>query len=271
LADTTESFISLTVYELSMTEEKQRVITDLVNDSLDKAEAVWEEVGTELLRNKAAQFSNESIQASMPTLIPGHEFIEEGKPLVDEFIALVLDMRDSSKHLNFAIADTDASQLKRVFYETAALLPACSQLIADQEGGVTEYLGDGLLAFFAVDEKDKGDACYKSHHAASGCMNAVSKVINPILYERYRLPPLAIGIGMSVSKAVLTITGQANFLKPVAFGQCVFHATKLSKGRGEIVVDEALQLLWPKSKTGRISFRACKMNDIAGYVIQTSK
>jgi class 3 adenylate cyclase len=258
-----------------MTEVKAKEITTLVNDSLDEAEGVWGKVGTKLLNRalaKSAQFANEAVQASTPTTFPGYEFIEEGKPLVDEFIALVLDMRDSSKHLNCACAQAKVEMLQRVFYETAAILPACSKVISDEKGGVTEYLGDGLLAFFRVNESDKAEACYTAHRAASGCMKAISEIINPILDVRYDLPKIEIGIGMSVSKAVLTVTGQANFVKPVAFGQCLYHATKLSKGRGEIIVDEALNLIWPKSDDGTLlfSFRMMKDN-IKGYVIQKTK
>src|ERR1017187_2400889 len=198
-----------------MTKDKEKEITELVNDSLDQAEDVWSEVGPKLLNRamaKSAQFANEAIEASVPTTIPGYEFLEDGKPLVDEFIAFVLDMRDSSIHLNCAIAGTKAQMLERVFYETAALLPACSKIISDEKGGITEYLGDGLLAFFRVEEVHKADACYTAHRAAAGCMQAVSEIINPILDDRYDLPKIEIGIGMSVSKAVLTITGQANFI-----------------------------------------------------------
>jgi class 3 adenylate cyclase len=258
-----------------MTEIKAKEITALVNDSLDEAEGVWGKVGSKLMNRamaKSAQFSGAIVEASTPTTFPGYEVLEEGKPLVDEFIALVLDMRDSSNHLNCAITGTKAQMLERVFYETAALLPACSKLISDEKGGVTEYLGDGLLAFFRVDESEKAEACYAAHRAASGCMKTVSEIINPILDGRYDLPKIEIGIGMSVSKAVLTVTGQANFVKPVAFGQCLYHATKLSKGRGEIIVDEALHLMWPKSDDGplRFSFRMMRDN-IKGYVIQNTK
>jgi len=257
-----------------MTTDKNREITELVNGSLDQAEEVWGEVGSKLSNRaiaKSTQFSNEAIRASVPTTIPGYEFLEDGKPLVDEFIALVLDMRDSSKHLNCAIAGTKAQMLERVFYETAALLPACSKMILDEKGGVTEYLGDGLLAFFRVKESDKADTCYTAHRAAAGCMQAVSEIVNPILNDRYDLPKIEIGIGMSVSKAILTITGQANFIKPVAFGQCVYHATKLSKGRGEIVVDEALNLIWPKSDTGTLHFLFRMMSGIRGFVLQNNE
>lgn len=247
----------------------KETIDGIVNDSLDQAENVWNQVAEELsvveATEKEAAILNRA--AVVPSKIPGYEFLEDGKPVVDEFIACVLDIRDSSKHLNCAIAGPKVQMLERVFYETAAILPASSQIVSDQRGGVTEYLGDGLLAFFRVDPDDRADACYRAHDAAIGCMDAVSKSVNPILRRRYNLPPLEIGIGLSVSKAVLTITGQANFLKPIAFGKCVFNATKISKGRGEVVVDEGLKIMWPTSENGKISFSPRSMNGVAGYVL----
>jgi len=256
-----------------MTDEQKFEITELVNDSLDSAEGVWREVGAEVVRAKAA-LANEALEAMsnrsvepVPTQIPGHEFIEDGKPLVDEFIAFVLDMRDSSKHLNIAIANTGATELKRVYYETAAVLPACSRIIKNNKGGVTEYLGDGLLAFFRA-EKDKRDkACYHAHAAAVDCIDAVKGIVNPILKDRYQLPSIHIGVGMALSKAILTLTGETNFLKPTAFGKCVFYATKLSKGNNEVFADEALKLIWPTSDTGTLRFGLRNMGNVTGYLM----
>jgi class 3 adenylate cyclase len=200
-----------------MKETIKTEISDLVESSLDQAESVWRRVGDKI-QNRA--LANEMVHASTPhpTHFPGHEQIEDDRPIVDEFIAMVLDMRDSSNHLNCAIKQAKVSQLERVFYETAALLPACTNIITKGQGGVTEYLGDGLLAFFRVEDENRAVACYSAYNAAVDCLECVTDIINPILSERYNLPEISVGIGMSVSKAVLTLTGQANFMKPTAFG-----------------------------------------------------
>ena len=204
----------------------------------------------------------------VPTQLPGHEFIEDGKPLVDEFIAMVLDMRESSKHLKIAISNKqNVSLLKRIYFETAAILPACSKIIGYDDGNVTEYLGDGLLAFFRVEEENSKAACYASHRAAGGCMKAMREIINPILYSRYQLPPVQIGIGLAVSKAIITVTGHGNFVKPTAFGVCVFNASKLSKGFDEVIVDAALERKWPTAPDGTLRFTLRRMDDIDGYLI----
>jgi len=249
-----------------MTDEVKEEISILVNASLDDAENVWNQVG-EKVTAKMSNFSEASEALSVPTQLPGYDWLEEGKPLVDEFIAFVLDMRCASRHLNEAIANTGASQLQRIYYETTALLPATTRLIRNEEGGVTEYLGDGLLAFFKVDKDKPKSACYRAHGAATDCMNAVREIINPILAKRYKLPPIAIGIGMAHSKAILTLIGDRDLLKPIAFGKCVFYATKLSRGVNEIWIDYSLKVMWPKSDNGKLRFRHETLHGVDGYLM----
>ena len=146
-----------------MTIELEREIKQLVNDSLDEAESIWKRVGHEIIEAKQAQFSNREVRAEeMPSKIPGHTTVDSTLPKVDDFIALVLDMRDSSRHLITANS-FDLKPLERVLYETTAILPACSRIIANENGGVTEYLGDGLLAFFHAPKEKQDKACYSSH------------------------------------------------------------------------------------------------------------
>lgn len=94
------------------------------------------------------------------SLMPGLPPIYEGQTIIGEFIALVADMRDSTNHLLQAISPkkADISDLQRVFYETSALLPSLAKVVSFHDGKTTEYLGDGILAFFLVDEEDKTDA-----------------------------------------------------------------------------------------------------------------
>lgn len=258
--------------EFSMTEKQNEEITDLVNDSLDRAEEIWGQVGDKVTAKAALLEADATLlnraQKTVPSRLPGHEFIEEGKPLVDEFVAMVLDMRESSKHLRIAIANKkNVSLLKRVYYETAAILPACSKVIGYHDGNVTEYLGDGLLAFFRVEKEKNESVCYTSRRAASDCMKTMSKIINPILYSRYELPPVQIGIGLAVSQAIITVTGHGNFVKPTAFGVCVFNASKLSKGIDEVIVDAALHRKWPTSPEGKWRFSFRRMGDMDGYLM----
>jgi len=243
----------------------------LVNNSLDEAEHIWGRVGHELIESFSAKASNREVRASeLPSHIPGHPIVNTDIPVVDDFIALVLDIRDSSNHLVNAIK-AGASMLERVFYETSALLPACSHIISNEDGQVTEYLGDGLLAFFHASEEKRNQACYDCHDASIACINATKNIINPILANRYQLPPLEIGIGMAFSKSIVTVSGAAPNLKPTAFGRCVFDATNFSKGRNQIVVADSLRYIWPKGEKGIVKFAKVFMKGQEGFIMYDTK
>src|SRR6186713_2296102 len=86
-----------------------------VNKSLEFAEGVWNKVGPEFINEnliKAYSLSEQTIE----TDIPGHPFIQSNKPEVSNFIAVVVDLRDSTKHLTQAISTkiASASQLERL-------------------------------------------------------------------------------------------------------------------------------------------------------------
>lgn len=244
-------------------------ITFIVNNSLDRAEAIWNKVGNEIIAKFT--FALSARAKITPSQIPGHPFVDSDKPEVDEFIALVIDMRKSSDHLMCAVSEKKAkvSQLQRVFYEVSALLPAMAKVIYDKNGRVTEYLGDGLLSIFKVDNNKKEASIYLSYDVAVKCIESVEKIINPILAERYFLPPIAIGCGLAKSKAVVTTIGLYDeYIQPKVFGECVFYATKLSGGNNEILINESLKQAWPTTKDGKLLFTKKKLKDVEGYLVQ---
>lgn len=246
-------------------------IQELVEKELDKAELIWEQVSQHLDFSKRASLKA-LLEASVPTQIPGYPYLEDMKPKVDYFIALVADMRDSSKHLLEAISakKAKASQLQRVFYETSALLPALAKTVAEHDGKVTEYLGDGVLALFRVDGEDRETSIRQSYRAASKCLDVNHEVVNIALERRYSLPPLQIGIGMAMSQAVVTLVGLKEYVQPKVFGECVFRASKLSNGNDEIHVDEFLYKSWPSEKGGLLRFRPVKRKGVDGYLLEKS-
>lgn len=84
---------------------------------------------------------------------------------------------------------------------------------------------------------------------------AVRKIINDILNDRYGLPPLEVGVGLGMSKAIISLVGLSGDLQEVkAFGKCVFNATKLSNSRNEVKIDTYLKAKWPSSKNGSLKF-----------------
>lgn len=258
-----------------LTQEQKNEITKLVEENLDRAENIWHEVGDKLVKfSEAVTMDSREKFESVPSLIPGHSIVYEGKPKVETYIALVADMRDSSGHLLQAISGrtTTVSQLQRVYYETSALLPALAQTIKYKDGVVTEYLGDGVLSLFLVknidDEATRYKAIYAAYDAASNCIGDTRDIINHQLLHRYNLPALNLGVGLSMSEALVTLIGLKSEKQAKVVGECVYRATKLSAGVNEISVDEMMKKSWPKGKAGTIGFRSISRRSVNGYVIE---
>lgn len=254
----------------SMNQSDIQRLRDAIDLALDKAERKWADGGYSL--EKAAIEERFSIYANdeKPSNIPGHPYVrDDGQVIVEEFIALVADMRDSSKHLQSVTShkNADVSDIQRVFYETSALLPALSISISLEGGSVTEYLGDGVLALFKIDENNPNEAIYGSRRAANNIIGATRSIVNEKLREKYRLPEIDIGVGLAYSKAMVTLVGAEADKQPKVFGECVFRATKLSTGRNQVYTDKILRHKWPKSKGGKLEFRHKRFGDIDGYQI----
>jgi hypothetical protein len=222
-----------------------------INSELDKAEKIWNDVKGEFLVKSVRAFAalNESVE---PSNIPGFPFIKNGEGKVGNFSAMILDIRNSTKHLLEAYSNKkNVSQLQRVLYETTAINTLGLICVNEQNGAITEFLGDGFLALFETEEPE---AVYKVRDCAEKCLEYTKDVINPILKERYDLPDINIGIGIAYSKAIVTLIGMEDELHPKAIGECIYRASKLSKGNNEILYDEKIKLYWPSSKGGKLSF-----------------
>lgn len=246
-------------------------ITGIVEQNLDNAEAIWNAVGGQIVSYAAMDegLMRKSAE-TLPSKIPGHEMVTDIDPTVDEFIALVADMRESSKHLLCAISRdrADVSQLQRVYYETSALLPALAKTIMYKGGKVTEYLGDGVLGLFQVGPENLEDQIQDAYRAAENCIADTRLIVNKVLNSRYRLPCLDIGVGLAISKAIVTLVGLDGDKHPKVVGECVYRATKLADGKNEVHVDERLRVQWPTTKGGNLSFSKYKNDVVDGYLVK---
>jgi hypothetical protein len=251
----------------------------LVDTALSTADKRWSDHGKRL--NKIAE-SRADIGAGIgappvfvPSHIPGHPVVETARPSVSPFIAWMLDMRDSTKHMMQAIgAPARASELHRIYLETTALLPAVAAIVNDRKGSVTEFQGDGALALFPFPEDQRpsearDQAVYEAFWAAEEALECVDTIINVALRKRYELPGIQVGVGLALSQALVTTVGLDERQQPTAFGQCVWRASKLSKGSGIIQVDERLYMAWPTSSDGPIRFeRSRGGHDFDAYVVR---
>lgn len=221
---------------------------------------------------KAVLESLDSVETA-PSNIPGHPFVSDQNPLIDDFIAFVADMRDSSKHLLQAISkrQTKVSQLQRVYFETSALLPAIAKTVSYEEGAVTEYLGDGLLALFQVAPGNISEALYAARRAAINSIEDTRELVNSELETRYNLDPLNIGIGLAYSRAIVTLVGLPGEKHPKAIGECIYRAAKLSCGTNEIMTDDYIKESWPSATGGTVIFKNRNARGVNGYILTTSK
>lgn len=259
----------------SLKEEQKKEFQNIINNALDMADKFWKESGGELEReailsahvidsiSESANYSEESIS----TRIPNFDLISSNQSVNSELIAIVADMRDSTKHAK--TRTNIMNPLRRIFLETSALLPAMEKAISIKGGSVTEYLGDGVLGFFKFNE----DNIYNSYNAARIIINEVRPMLNLILNKRYDLPEeISIGVGLAKSKAIIYAAGIES-KHPKAFGSCVYDATKLSSGRNIIGVSNELEAVWPKTINGILRFEkwSPENRNIQGYKINPKK
>lgn len=253
-----------------LNDSQKKELQELVRGSLVNAEDIWKKIEPEM-GIETATFS--VMTEALKTDIPGYGTLEMDKPCVDDFIAIVVDMRDSTKHLLQKISHktgAKVNQLQRIFYETSALLPALAKVVSYHNGSVTEYLGDGVLGLFQASESSKPQCIYDAHKAAKRCLQATDEIVNPILSNRYGLPALKIGIGLAYSRAVVTPVGLPEKPHPKVFGECVFRASKLSGGVNQIYVDEPLHGMWPTRKGSKLRLTLKNYKGLNAYLVEQS-
>ncbi|MDC9589236.1 hypothetical protein PSI23_07835 [Xenorhabdus sp. XENO-10] len=175
------------------------------------------------------------------TFIPGYPILENNKPEVGEFVVFMADMRNSSSHFQHSPeSPIIESGLQRVFYEISALIPAIVYTAAQEGGQATELLGDGVLILFHVEPENRINVINKAYKAARKCVNNTIKHVNDILWQRYNLPPLKIGIGLAYGESIIKVI-QLNGYHPKIIGQCVWEAAKLSYGENAIGLSKDIQ------------------------------
>ena len=251
---------------MALTREERDSVSATISKGLNRAEETWGEVGHKFVRKTMVLDSAHAMESIEPSKIPGHPWVTDGTPKVDEFIAMVIDMRGSTKSLKTICS---ASHIKdgfqRIYYETSALLPAISVVTSFEGGVVTEYLGDGALVLFQVDENDRKESIKSASRAARNCVNEMRELINKQLDERYKFPNMSLGAGLAIGKALVTLVGSLDNLQPKAIGECIWEATKLSGGVNKVHVSDNIYDLWPAGKGGKMQFHRTSMREVSCY------
>lgn len=230
-------------------------IREAVCKALDRTDKIWSKVKDEF-KNERKTVLLSLTEEKIPSLLPDLEFLQTDDQKTPYYVALVLDMRKSTEHLLQAV-NLPRSQISRVMTETFAINAMGGVIVEHYKGRITEYTGDGFLAFFKVkdDESDFASVRMNAYHCADRCLEAMAKIVNPELYKRYELPAVNIGIGMAYSKAIVTVVGTKPNLQVKAIGECVFRASKISDGINKIQIDNGLRNGWPVAKNGKGAIR----------------
>jgi hypothetical protein len=249
---------------IGISESDIRVLSQQIlatcNAHLKKAEYDWKKTDAgNLMVLDEARASVEKAADSQPSLIPGHDKVSLFDPKIDDFIAIVCDIRKSTERLKTFRSGLNGieSGIQRVFYETSAMLPSLEVTINFFEGKVTEYLGDGLLGFIQYKSEQQ---IYGAFRASKACVTLTRDIVNDVLRSKYNLPSLDLGVGLALSPAMIRVVTE-NHVK--AFGECVWKATKLSDGINIVQIDDKLKDEWPVAKVGGISFT--KRTTKSGY------
>jgi len=255
-----------------LTQEQEILVSAAVERGLNRAEGAWQSVGKQLITKASTTFDHAILaEQAKPSSIPGHPWVSDSNPIVDEFVALVVDMRNSSEHLKSRRASPVIEYgFQRVFYETSALLPAISVTCGFNSGVVTEYLGDGALVLFRVNIEDREETIREAYRAAKHCIGQTRDIVNRHLEGRYKLPPIHVGAGLAMSKALISLVGDDNDSQPKAIGECVWEATKLSGGVNAVYVSVPLYEAWPVSKGGKLRFLKASTNSVEGYKVASA-
>lgn len=253
-----------------MNPDERALVTAAIKRGLDHAESNWEQVG-HLLEAKMAISMDSYAMDRADSHIPGHSAVDLDKPKVDDFIALVVDMRKSTERLKTFLKGAKVNSFQRVYYETSALLPAFTVTCEFDQGSVTEYLGDGGLVLFRVDNNDVEQSVRKAYRAAKHCIGDMRDLINDAIGKRYRLPPLDLGVGLAKSSAMVTLVGIPGNFQPKAIGTCVWDATKLSAGFNAVHVSQSFRDAWPTSKKGLMRFKSLNLSHVTGYKMGSEK
>jgi adenylate cyclase len=109
------------------------------------------------------------------------------------FLILYIDLVDSTR-LSMTLPVSRLATIVRAFSQEMSLI------ISAYGGYVLKYIGDAILAFFAVDSSDNlNSRCINAVSCASSMIKVICQGINPIL-NQYDYPELRVRIGIDIGE-----------------------------------------------------------------------
>ncbi|RMZ60984.1 hypothetical protein D1632_03165 [Chryseobacterium nematophagum] len=234
---------------MKMRNGKNKEMREFINRLFDDAERDWNITREELLQEGCSECLSSSITntnsdslkvRSNNSTIPDFSVIEDGNIYIGDFIAFVADIRESTSLFKISYNDHHIENgLQKVFYITSTWLQSIAYTVLEKDGRhAVKLLGDGVLVLFKVDSKEISQEILSVYKAAKTCINETMVIFNEVLGERYGVTPLEIGIGISYGKSIIKVIDK--FHTEVT-GECVWEASKLSKGRNLIKLSKNVE------------------------------
>lgn len=230
----------------------------------DKVQERYDRAKESVSKIEKALFEHSAISDT----IPGYhaEVLEFESYDKDNFTVLFVDMRGSTKR---------ARRIgpQKTFLSMHAYIPALLEVINYYNGKVIDIMGDGVMVFFGG--KNSGVAKSIAAQNAGLCgldmVEAVKRVVNPILRSDGIDDEISIGVGIAHGDVIVTKIGIDEFFDVKAFGDCVNTASKYSNrdnNSNRVCVTKKVKDLWPSSEGGKLQFLPFTMGQTDGYWIQ---
>jgi class 3 adenylate cyclase len=158
----------------------------------------------------------------------------------DSFVALFVDVRNSSKRLN-------AIGLDNTFLTMHAMIPPMIYITEAYGGYIIDIPGDGIMVLFKDNPKHiywkKNGKMASDEIIAVDCAHDILEVhkniVNPLLEEN-SIPSVDIGIGLDTGEVIVTKIGTEKNYDTKAIGNCINNASKNSSGFNKIIISKSL-------------------------------
>lgn len=124
-----------------------------------------------------------------------------------------------------------------------------SMLISGYGGYVLKYVGDAVIGIFPA-EFDSLKACINAVEAAKNIIKIITKVINPVLYNK--LPQIEVKIGIDLGESMVVLYGKNIDTSHIdIIGSCISLSSKitgLAKPNQILVSENIFEILVNSSK-----------------------
>ncbi len=157
-------------------------------------------------------------------------------------VILCVDLVGSTK-LTLSLPPNDLISIINIFSTEM------SMIISGYGGYVLKYVGDAVIGIFPA-EFDSLKACIHALEAAKNIIKIITKVINPVLYNK--LPQIEVKIGIDLGESMVVLYGKNIDTSHIdIIGSCISLSSKitgLAKPNQILVSENIFEILVNSSK-----------------------